>query len=305
MNSISLTTLSTVLETVIWLAVLLALRSLAERELSRQQKAPASMRPDLTLDYTPFKMFASLRVLGNLIYLGMAPITHELRLSAPTVSFCYSSSYWAVYLFQALAVFLMISSLIRSSLRPLPGLAFAAIVVFRWAAALIFIMAITAHAPLFRANNWQDWLTELCVSFQFCVCSFELTLLVLLLVHMRRLGMFIRSRIIGFALGLAVFGLSDYVTGFITMVAPRSIDLSNIVLECIAAFTAAVWTYYIVMPEPKRQPHSLSPASSLMKWNEVAIKLGMGGRQSEQVPFISGVESKVDAVLDRFKARVG
>ncbi len=57
------------------------------------------------------------------------------------------------------------------------------------------------------------------------------------------------------------------------------------------------------MPEPKRQPHSLSPASSLMKWNEVALKLGMGGRQAEHVPFISGVESKVDAVLERFKAR--
>ncbi len=71
--------------------------------------------------------------------------------------------------------------------------------------------------------------------------------------------------------------------------------------EITNIFVPLLWTFYILRPEPKRLPHALSPASRLMKWNEIALKLGMGGRQAETVPFISGVESTVDAILERYK----
>jgi hypothetical protein len=54
------------------------------------------------------------------------------------------------------------------------------------------------------------------------------------------------------------------------------------------------------MPEPRRNAHSLAPASKLMRWNEIALKLELTGKQGEQTPFIAGVQLVVDTILDKY-----
>ncbi len=303
MNRTDIVTILTIVESLIWIAVLFAIYTPKTPKRLRDSADAGTQPSSSTPKYWTFAAFAILHVGQNGLYLALSAATSKQNLSAHVVNFAYSCVYWPLYVAQVGVVFLIMAALIRTCLRPLPGLSGAAIAVFRWTSIVILTVAVTAHLPLFKMASWRIWLTEMCVSFVFCICSFELTLLALLLVHMRKLGLFVRSRVMGFALGLAIFGMSDYAVGFTLIVRPEMAHIINIVDECFAMLAATIWLYYIVMPEPERQPHSLSPASNLMKWNEVALKLGMGGRQAEQVPFISGVESKVDAVLDRFKAR--
>lgn len=300
MSNSEIVTLQEVVELLVWIAVLIAVH--LQGRFESASGASSSYR-EAGMHQGAFKAFALLKIAGSLAYLVTFLVAARMYISSSQADFIYNCAYWSTYLLQTVVVFFVMSSLIRSCLRPLPGLWAAANVVFRWASMLAFALALTAHLPTLRIMSWHQNLTALCFSFQFCVCSFEITLTWMLLKYMRKLGLFVRSRVVGFTLGLAAFGLSVYLGDFTGLAIPAAINTINIVTEFIEIGIAAFWLYYILMPEPERQPHSLSPASNLMKWNEVALKLGMGGRQAEQVPFISGVESKVDAVLDRFKAR--
>ncbi len=226
-------------------------------------------------------------------------------MSPQDAKLAYSLSYWCSYLLASISVFFVMAALLRRSLQPLPGLSTAALALFRWAALLALLLALTAHLPIFGVTNYKLLLNETSISFVLCICAFELSLLSLLLGNIRRLGMCLRSRPIGFAFGLVMLSIMDLSNA-------ATINMSQHVQNIVATWSeitnvsvTLLWIFYILRPEPKRLPHGLSPASRLMKWNEIALKLGVSGKQAESVPFISGVESTVDAILERFKGRVG
>ncbi len=290
-----------------WLVTLIAIYFCGERRTRRLQSSSLkNVRNDETPpDYRPLGAFVVCRLLSSLAYPILIGRVLPLGISAHTARIVNEALYWTFYLLSTVCVFFVMAVIIRNSLRPLPGLSSAALIVFRWASFLALVIALTAHLPIFGLRNGILWLNEASISFSLCVCTFETSLLVMLLRQLRRLGLCLRSRPIGFALGITLLGCMDLVSAITLNASTRVVVSVSLLNEGVIFFVLTLWTYYIVAPEPKRLAHSLSPASGLMKWNEIALKLGVSGKQAEQTPFISGVESTVDAILERFKSRAG
>ena len=245
-------------------------------------------------------IFAGLRLISTLAIPIFMDRKLQLGLSAHRSHVLYYSTFWVLYVLTTLCVFLIIAALLRNSLRPLPGLSSAAVLVFRWASGLALVIALTAHIPVFGIHNLPIWLDEVSVSFALCVCTFEISLLALLLTRLERLGMCLRSRPVGLAIGLTLMGLMDLVSAMTLNLPDHYLLWIGTVNELVTFFSLAIWIYYIVFPEPPRNPHSLSPLSKLMRWNEVAMRLELSGRQAEPAPFISGVESIVIGVMKKY-----
>ena len=287
-------------EPILWALVLVSIY------YGRMRQAPGAVqRDEVPPDYRALTAFVSFRLLGATVEPFLLNGWNPCHLGHRSAAILSISYYWLVYLLASICVFFFMAALIRKSLQPLPGLATAALIVFRWAALLALAIAATAHLPVFGIVSPQLFLNEISISFLLCICAFELSLLTLLLRQMRRLGMCLRSRPIGFALGLAMLSLMDLCNVATINLAKHTQDVAAALNEITNNCVPLLWTFYILRPEPKRLPHGLSPASRLMKWNEIALKLGVSGKQAETVPFISGVESTVDAILERFKGRAG
>ncbi len=303
-NPVHTLALLTDAEPIAWLIVLLALYFCGERRVLRLQKhglgdARYDEQPP---SYRALGVFVALKLLLALAYPVLMNHVLTVGLSARASHIAYAAVFWALYLSSTIAVFFVIAALVRNSLTPLPGLSAAALAVFRWVAALLLLIALTAHMPIFGFGNVWRWLDEVNVSFAICVCSFEVTLLVLLLMRLERLGMCLRSRPVGLAFGLMIMGSMEL---FSTLTINFSTGLRawvNVLYEVVILFTLFLWGLYIILPEPRRVAHSLAPASRLMRWNEIALKLEVSGkRQVEQTPFISGVQLIVDGILDKYK----
>ncbi len=303
MNVSSTLTILSSLEPVWWLLVLLALyfgwrRRIAglqggDRRLGIVDEAPP--------DYRALSVFVVCRLLTSLAYLLLLAEDKPFGLSAGSAKTLYFSVYWSLYVPETVCVFLVIRALLKKSLSPLPGLSSAALIVFRWAAFLALALALTAHIPVFGVRDLQTWVDEVSISFALCVCVFEISLLVLLIHRLERLGMCLRSRPVGLALGLSMLGIMDLLSAMTINLPVRFITWISMLNEMAILIALSLWAAYILLPEPRRNPHSLSPASKLMRWNEIAMKLELSGRQAEQTPFISGVQLVVDSILDKYK----
>ncbi len=289
-------------EPVAWLLVLVAMYLCGERRSVRLNRGGLSMGrfSEAPPDYRPLGAFVVLKLLASLLYPVLVSQKVPLGLSPYAAHLLSTSLYWVLYMLATVSIFFVIASLLRKSLSPLPGLSSAAVIIFRWSSVLAFTMALTAHLPVFGVRNVPLWLDEVSVSFALCVCTFEIALLALLLMRLERLGMCLRSRPVGLALGLTMLGIMDLVSAVTLNMADRVLIWVGLVNEVVVLLALTTWVYYIIMPEPRRLAHSLSPASKLMRWNEIALKLDLSGRQAEPAPFISGVESVVVGIMKKY-----
>ncbi len=272
----------------------------SREKLAQQGRVSPEEQPP---DYRGLKCFALCKWFSATAYSVLIAGANPFHLATRTIQLTYAGISWAIYILSALCVISVIGSILKKGLSPLPGLSTAAWAIFRWAAALAFVIALTAHLPLFGVRNLNRWLDEVSFSFLLCICMFELSILALFLTQLRRLGMFLMSRPIGLALGLAVIGLSDLAVGITVNAPPRVLLLTNLGQEVAIAFVVAMWSFYILRREPKRLKHSLSPASRLSKWDDIAKRIGVAHKETEHVPFITTVEAVVDGILERHKEK--
>ena len=292
-------------EPLAWLAVLLAVRAGSRRvsAVSSKSRSNDAQTDETPPEYGSLQLFAISKVVISLVYSVLIGHVLPISISSRTSRLGFESTFWTLYLFSTVCAFFIMAAVLRRSFQPLPGLATAALIVFRYAAVLAFGIALTAHLPTFSPHHLVAWADEVSFSFMACVCAFEVTVLVMLTAQLNRLGMFLRSRPIGIAFGLAVLGGMDLVQALTINLSPDVVQKVGLTYEAGVYLAALTWTFYILRPEPRRVPHSLSPASRLMKWNEIAMKLELAGKQAEHVPFISGVESIVDSILKRSESR--
>jgi hypothetical protein len=293
------------LEPLGWLIVLVALYFGGERRQARLSKAGLGQHQSQgseapATNYRPLAVLVVLKFLTSLSYPIFQERLFPLGISVAAGHLAYRVVFWGSYFAVTDCVFFVIGSLLKNSLSPLPGLSSAAMIVFRWAAGLAFALAATAHIPVFGIHSWFLWLNEVSVSFALCVCTFEISLLVLMLSRMGKLGMCLRSRPVGLAVGLTLLGFMDLTSALTLNLSTVVVTWVALVAQSVLICVLSVWTYYIVMPEPRRNAHSLAPASKLMRWNEIALKLELTGKQGEQTPFIAGVQLVVDTILDKY-----
>ncbi len=260
-------------------------------------RAAPPRQEETVSDYRALGVLVIIKLLESLLYLSLSRHILPLNLSAQAVRLIYATSYWTLYILSTICVFFVMGAILRSSLQPLHGLASAALVIFRWAAILALFIALAAHIPIFGVPNLFHWLDEVSVSFMLCVCSFEISLLVVITMQLGRLGMYLRSRPVGVAIGLTMLGCMDLLSAVTVNLPPRTAELVGSVVESVILLALLIWIVYIVLPEPRRMAPALSPASKLMRWNEIALRLGGNSRPTETVPFISAVEAQVDEIL--------
>ncbi len=281
-----------------WLMVLLAVYFCGER---RRGGIFTTVEDELPPNYRALGIFAALRLCCCLFSPLFTDRVLPTGLSLHAAHRLYVGTYWTFNLLSFLCIFFVLAAVLRNSLKSLPGLSAAATLVFRWTAVFALTLTLTAHLPIFGIHSFQAWLAEMDLSFALCVLFFEATMLVLLIMRLGRLGMCLRSRSVGLAFGLTVFG-TTYLLSAITSRLPGG---GAIWLQWLINLTVlgvlAMWVLYIVLPEPKRHSHSLAPASKLMRWNEIALKLELSSRPSEPAPFISGVQLIVDGILDKYR----
>ncbi len=295
----------TSLEPILWLLLLVVLHIGTKLARSRQIVSGSvnSSTEEEPPDYRAFKFFALVKWVGSLSYPVLYGGVLPLHLSGKLLNRVDASIYWSVYFVSAICIFYIMGAILRKGLAPLPGLSRAGWTIFRWVAVLTFLIALTAHIPIFGVHDVRRWMDEVSFSFMLCICMFEISLLVLLLTQLRRLGMFLMSRPIGLALGLAILGLLDLAMGVTANAGPEVAIWVGLAEECGIVFVVVMWSVYILRPEPKRLKHTLSPASRLSKWDDIARRIGVAYKETEHVPFITTVESVVDRILERHREK--
>ncbi|RRA48018.1 hypothetical protein [Acidipila sp. EB88] len=282
-----------------WLLVLISLYVARVRRNSVQRTPATAKLRYAPIDDRPLAVFVALRLLMSLNYLIWNEASDRVGSAFQHFHHIYTAVYWSLYFMATITAFFVISAILANSLAALPALASAAKHVFRWAAGLALVIALSAHLPIFGIHSMQHWLDEVDVSFMLCVCTFEFSLISLLLTRVNRLGMCLRSRSVGLAAGLTMIGAIDFV-GAVTFNVSGSASIMLATLNEVGTFVGlSIWVFYLVFPEPARTPHTLSPASKLMRWNEIAQQFGTVGRQPESLPFISRVEATVADILER------
>ncbi len=286
-----------------WIAVLLAVYFYGGRrwESRRRGNLPIALQDELPPDYKALGVFAALRLgccLASPVFLDLMPST---GMSLRAMHRLSTGTDWTLNLLSFICVFFVLAAVLRNSLKPLPGLSAAAMIVFRWTALFALTLTLTAHLPIFGTHTFQAWLAEMDLSIALCVLFFEATMLILLIVRLGRLGMCLRSRSVGLAFGLTVLGTAYLLSTIASHLPDGGATWLQMTVVCLVLGVLAIWVLYIILPEPKRHSLSLSPASRLMHWNEIALKLEINGRQSEPAPFISGVQLIVDGILDKYR----
>jgi hypothetical protein len=211
----------------------------------------------------------------------------------------YYYAWWSIYICIALTAFYSIQQIIRSALAPLPGLSSLGVLFFRWAGLLSIVIAITAHLADVQGLDLQHWLTKLLVSFALCMCLFEVSLLSLLALTARLLGLSFRSRVFGVSLGLALLGITEFFNVALTSSRGGFASVISTGCEITTILTLLMMIFYIVRPEPQRGRLAAEKASTLMRWNEIVREMGVGPPLPvEHVPnFMEDVESLVERIL--------
>lgn len=214
-------------------------------------------------------------------------------------TYTYFYAYWtksAVVAFLSLAV---LHEIFCTALRPLAGLQDLAKLAFRWAVLVAILIAGFMAAA--SAQNTAVWMVGAINNFERALRLMQCGLLLLVYFMLSRLGLSIRSRIFGFALG---FGILATMNLFELALSGTSgtvySHISNLVNFCVALGVYAMWAAYIALPEPARQAVQLPITSPLIRWNEAALALGRSGGQvalATDSAFMPNVERMVDEVM--------
>jgi hypothetical protein len=284
-----------------WLAVLVALYFSSTRRagmLERGGFVKQTQQED-AFHYRPLALFALCELLSGLTSLLLGGYLFVLPLGASTALRLQASFSWMFYAVAVYYAFGIIGALISNALEQFPDLIRPARIIVRCLAALIMMVALAAHLPLGSSHNVAVWLLDARISCNLSLFFFEAGLLVLFIINLRRLGLSLRSRSVGLALGLMTFGASDVVWSVASELLASAARSWAFCSEALVLFAVALWSFYIVAPEPPRLAHSLGRESVLMTWQQLAAQLKESRGTTEKSPFIATIESRVEAVLAR------
>jgi hypothetical protein len=219
-----------------------------------------------------------------------------LLASPDTYTKIYFVVHWLAYLISAVLLFLSCLDVYRQAMAPLPGLFRMGATVFRWAA---FASVLVTATTLTSVSYGPETVVQVGVQMTRCVGTTELCLLAFLILSMRAIGLSLRSRPFGMALGLGLIALLDCVeSSLITLHISTSFAIQS-TFEAISALTLGLWIVYSVLPEPIRRPVTVGVSSAIYKWDQIASALGHKGTQVAVQPSPSFFLVDVEKVVDR------
>jgi len=221
---------------------------------------------------------------------------HMVQLSIP-----YAIAYWGSYFLSIALLFFVCLEIFRYALSALPGLLKMGTVLYRWISLASIILAFSS-LPIKHYHTLP--LTEIATRMMRSIGILETCLLIFLLITMKRLEITARDHAFGFAMGLFLMGLFDFMEGSLMGRWTSLVAYNQFIYEGATLAVLLLWNVYALQPAAERKPLLLTAASPIYRWNEIASALGhTGTRVIIQQPassfFLSDVELVVDKVLAR------
>jgi hypothetical protein len=212
----------------------------------------------------------------------------------------YFFTYWTVYIVSAVMLYFVCTEVFRSALWAFSGLQRLGIVAFRWA---ILVSVIVSMSTLSFEHSGTLLVSAIALGLMRSVSMIELCLLAFLCLSMNALGLSVRDKAFGIALGFGVMSSSDFI--FATFISRHTslTDPFQFVAESVILVAIGMWITYCAMPEKVRQPVMIPVNSIIFRWNEIASALGHTGTQVAVQPaggfFLTDVESAVAKALPK------
>ncbi len=213
----------------------------------------------------------------------------------------YALVFFAVYFASTALLYFICIEIFRAALAAFPGISKLALVVFRWAAVVAFIVSLPAVSYTQRGLLL---IADIAYGMIHSISVLELCLLAFLCLSMNALRMTVRDLSFGIALGFGLMCSGDLI---LVSFSPRLTSYNDPVeflYEAMILAALAVWMTYCILPEPARKPVLLPASSTIYRWNEIASALGhTGTKVAVPLPagnfFLSDVERVVEKVLVR------
>jgi hypothetical protein len=218
--------------------------------------------------------------------------------------FGYFYAYWSINAVSIGLSFGVIYELFRVSLQPYHALRDLGSMLFTWVTLMMLLvsvlMAMTGPAP-----NEPMRIVGGVLSLERDVRLMQCGLLLFFVLFGSKLGLTLRHRTFGFALGLGLYAATDLV--FVSMrehIGPEWAANFSLLRQVFWMGACSAWMYYVVRPEPApvMMPSMAATRPILQRWNEALAEATASyssgaPRFDTPDPFTSTVEKTVERVL--------
>lgn len=220
-------------------------------------------------------------------------------------SWTYYSVYWVGTALANMAAVAVLYEIFCAAFKPFAGLQDLAKIAFKWAAGSILCIGFVVFMGnvASQAGAPHHWLSASVHDFEKIVGVMECALLIFLFFGSQHLGLAMRNRVFGFALGFGLDALSRLLIYIALMTTHKSkIPLWSQMLPMGYYAALLIWVGYLLKPEPARESVHIPITSPLLRWNEIALQLGHSGGKVALLnpePFMPRVERMVEQVLQK------
>ena len=254
----------------------------------------AFLRPTLRKSYPWIFAYACVRAAAAL---AIGAVRYGSFFNTPlTGEKVYFVTYWTCCLTSAVLLFLGCLDVYKQAMAPLQGLTRMGTTIFRWAALASLLVTATTLTSI---DFGPGMLMKIGVQLMRCAGTAELCLLALLLLSLNAIGLSVRSRPFGIALGLGVMAAVDCVQSLIAGLPISTSPILQTVFESVTFVSLGLWVAYAALPEPARKTVTVRADSAIYKWDQIASALGHKGTQVALQPAPSFFLVDVEKVVER------
>lgn len=206
----------------------------------------------------------------------------------------YFYSYWTTSIVSCLLGFAVMHEVFTHIFRPYDSLRELAMVLFRWAAVVLVLVATVMGASGSQAD--MPRLLGTILALERSVRVMQCGMVLFLLLFSSHLGLTTRHHVFGISLGFGVFAAVDLVVATLRATFGQ-IALTQMALLKPAAYACAIliWTYWLRVPEPERIKVEMRHQAE--RWN-----FALADASRPQDSFMAAVESAVERVLSKREA---
>lgn len=245
-------------------------------------------------EFPVFFWYNALSAIGGLILFVGVIVLSPIR---------YFHLFWIVNPLLMLVEFGVMYEIFVKALKPYHGLIDLGKMLFRWAAAFLFLAStLTAFAT---TDNTLMKCVAAAVQFQRSIRLVQCGLLLLFFLFERRLGLAWRSRPVSIGLGMGIYASLSLSSSYLYTKFPQITGALDFI-DYIQYFAVlAFWAVCFYLPEPERHSVLESPSKLIFqRWNDalVATRFAAAGASAS----ISGIDSflpNVEQTVDRVLAR--
>jgi len=221
--------------------------------------------------YAQHPMFFSYIALQILEFLVLYPV----RKLGSTNDYFYA--YWVFSGLTGICSVAIICELLGAVLKPFIGLRDAGKLLFRWAAAVMVIMALVIASS--SHTEGRNYLVSAVLELERCMRVVQCGLLLFVLCCSKYLGISSSDRTYGLTLGFGLNASTNLILLSMSTYMGAHFDHSvSLGMSMAYNLAAILWMGYILKPEPARNLIHLPISSPLVRWNEIATAMGHGAR---------------------------